>query len=184
MARVTSSELSIEAPPGWRPRPVLLLIGPEDGRAPRAPNVVVSLEERREGESIQSRGWRRLLEHAAKRPGLDMLGTTALHVGGRAATRSDVRWNGDAGWVYETAVHVDAPDGVVSITVTTGAPLDAAGTATLERLLASVQFGAAPASSPDVTARPVTMPPPSPRASEPPPFDAASLFPMPGKRAG
>lgn len=158
--RYEDAHVLFEVPLAWVPSTIAAFVAPAASSSPPddvAPNVLVTREPRRDGDTLRDHALRNTEELEATMDHFVLLEARERVVGGRPAIEKRFRWRSPSGRRVHTMVHLDpAPSGgrdaapvVTTLTLTDRPRPTADGArAAFESLLRSVRY-----SSPPVTVR-------------------------------
>ena len=179
MRRYKERGVSFELPPDWSDRTIVAFQAPPSPERSQAPNIVVTKEPMRQGDTLRVHADRQMLELGRVLSEFDLLESRETELGGRPAIYVRFAWLSAEGPIEQSFTMVERQEDVgrAVTTFTTSAPRDQAEAARLVfgRVLASVEFDA---------------PAPEPRGSAPPssgiapkPDSPVPDIPMPGFRS-
>jgi hypothetical protein len=94
MVRCESIDLSLDAPPGWEDRSVIVLMGQQkDGQAV-TPNVAITRDVPKTNESLGQYADRQLVDMAKQLDGFKLIARRQSTIGGAASIEFIITWNG------------------------------------------------------------------------------------------
>jgi hypothetical protein len=178
MPRFQDKEFSFEPPEGWNNHSVVVFAHPGATEKPReaSPNIVVTREKIKEGESLRVHADKQMLQLGRQLKDFDILESRATECGGLPAIFFRYTWKSHVGELEQTITLVEKgadPDRIAMAFATTTLSSEAKKLEPVfQAILKSVKLGGGPPP-------PVTVPPPptpSSRQSE----DLAPVVPMPG----
>jgi hypothetical protein len=183
MPRYEDDDVTFETPQDWEDRSVVAHVG-SPGADGTTPNVMVTREPMRDGETLRGYRDRQLVDLAQQLHEFDVVESKEDTIDGHPAIILRYTLEGPDGVVEQTMTMVERvmPDQKrVAVCIATSAPKSAAGAArpVFAEILRSVRFGAVPAGQPPPVMAPPPVMPPAPVAGPP---EAPPYVPMPGMR--
>ena len=144
MTQVAYAPFSFEAPAGWRAHTIAAFFAPPraGGEAGIVPNIVVTREVRRAGESLAAHVKRQLLALAGALQGFEMRESEDIVVAGRPALLTRSVWRAQGCVVEQTVVHLEPEredETVTTVTCTASVQAVERLWPVFERLVASLR---------------------------------------------
>jgi hypothetical protein len=171
--------VSLDPPADWIDRTIVAFSAPAQSDNKSAPNLVITNEPMREGDTLRVCADRQLMEIAKQLQDFDICESTTTTVGGLPAISMRFTWTAHFGALEQTITLVERTTEagrVVTSFAATAKVQDAKTThGIFENVLKSVSFGPPAAVTHSEPPRPLSQPPPSRDPEEP-------FVPMPGYR--
>jgi hypothetical protein len=149
MARYDHDGISFEAPDDWTDRTMLAVVAPAPPGTKNAPNMIMTQERMREGDTLRTHADRQLMELAKQLNGFEILDSRDTTVCGLPAITMNFAWGSPMGNLVQTMTLVErsTPMGrsIISFTGTSPSDVSAQCAALWSQMLRSVRIGPPPA---------------------------------------
>jgi hypothetical protein len=147
MVAFRSDEVTFEAPEGWEDKTIVAFAGPaKPGKF--APNVVMTKDKLKPGESLRSYADRQIMELARRLDGFDLIESGERTVAGVSALEYRFSWTSEHAELHQHTIMTAPADRVFTFTGTATHDEDAALDEAMETLLRTLAFPSGSAYSP------------------------------------
>lgn len=139
MAGFKSEEVTFEAPSGWEDKTIVAFAAPaQPGKF--SPNVVMTKDALKPGESLRSYADRQIMELARRLEGFDLLESGERDLGGLPALEYRFAWRSEHAELHQHTVMCAVADRVLTFTGTATHDDEATLDDAMEQLLATITF--------------------------------------------